>query len=30
MNDQMILAIIGSAIIVYVLWAFKSVRIFDQ
>ncbi len=29
MNDQMILAIVGSTIIVYVLWAMKSVRIFE-
>jgi hypothetical protein len=29
MNDQMILAVVGAAIIVYVLWALKSVRIFD-
>jgi len=29
MNDQMILAVVGTAIIVYVLWALKSVRIFD-
>lgn len=29
MDDQMILAIVGSTIIVYVLWAMKSVRIFE-
>lgn len=29
MNDQLILAVVSAAIVVYVLWALKSVRIFD-
>jgi hypothetical protein len=29
MNDKMILAVVSAAIVVYVLWALKSVRIFD-
>jgi len=29
MNDQMILAVVGAAIVIYVVWALKSVRIFD-
>lgn len=29
MNDQTILAVVGAAIVIYILWALKSVRIFD-
>jgi hypothetical protein len=29
MNDETILAVVGAAILIYIIWALKSVRIFD-
>jgi hypothetical protein len=30
MKDEMILVMIVAATVIYVIWAFKTVRIFDQ